>query len=70
MPGGQKMFEEFSKIKGMPLESKITMGMAGMETKIRTLVTSVEKKSISSSEFEVPSGYKKVKSDLEDMYRK
>ncbi len=70
MPGGQKMFEDFSKIKGMPLESRMSMGMAGMKTESHTSVTSVDKRDISAAEFEIPSGYRKEKSDLQEFYEK
>ncbi|MBD3233418.1 MAG: DUF4412 domain-containing protein [candidate division Zixibacteria bacterium] len=70
IPGGQEMFKDFSKIEGMPLESHMSMGIAGMKTETHTIVTSIDKKDISSSEFEIPSGYQKTKSDLEEFYKK
>ncbi len=51
-PKAKEMMEAFKKIEGFQLETSI----AG----ISTVVTKIEKKSIPSGEFEIPSGYKKV----------
>jgi len=69
MPGNKEMFAEFSKIKGMPLETIITMDMGGMRTKVHSLATDIKNASISASEFEVPLGYTKETADLENLYK-
>jgi len=58
--GHSEMFAEFDKIKGMPLETTVSMEMGGVKTKSHNVVTEVNQSSIGDSEFEVPAGYKKV----------
>jgi hypothetical protein len=55
------MSDVYKKINGFPMETKISM----MGQTVTTTVTKIEKRSTPSSEFEVPSGYKKVKSAME-----
>ncbi|MBI4444538.1 MAG: DUF4412 domain-containing protein [Acidobacteria bacterium] len=55
-----KMYEEFKKIKGMPLKSVTNMKMMGMSMTTTTEVTSVEKGAIPGSVFEIPAGYKET----------
>jgi hypothetical protein len=58
---GKGIGEAFSKIDGFPIQTEMGQGMT-------STVTKVEKKTTAASEFEVPSGYKKVKSKMmEDM---
>jgi 2,4-dienoyl-CoA reductase-like NADH-dependent reductase (Old Yellow Enzyme family) len=52
MPKAGEMMEAFKKVDGFPVQTTI----AG----ITTTVTKIEKKAVAASEFEVPSGYKKV----------
>jgi hypothetical protein len=62
-PGGAKgIAEAFSKIEGFPMETQFS-GMSSMVTKI-------EKRSTPVSEFEVPTGYTKVKSALQEANEK
>jgi hypothetical protein len=55
---GKEMEEATKQIDGFPIQTE----MAG----VITTVTKVERRTTPASEFEVPSGYKKVKSKLED----
>lgn len=55
------MSDVYKKINGFPMETKISM----MGQQITTVVTKVEKQSVAKSEFEIPNGYKKVKSAME-----
>ena len=55
---GKGYFEAMRKVEGFPIETH--MG------DIVTVVTKIEKRSIPGSEFEVPAGYTKVKSKLEE----
>jgi GLPGLI family protein len=48
------LIEGIKKIDGFPIETDIAQG-------IKTVVTKIEKRSTPASEFEVPSGFKKVK---------
>ncbi len=59
---GKGYFEAIRKIEGFPMETK--MG------DIVSDVTKIEKRSIPASEFEVPAGYTKVKSKLEEQMAK
>jgi hypothetical protein len=53
-----KMYDEMKKIKGMTMQSVMSMKMMGMTIGSTTLVKSVEKGAIPASVFEVPVGYK------------
>jgi len=52
--GGKGLGEAFKKVDGFPIQTEMGHG-------ITSTVTKVEKKTAPASEFEVPSGYKKVK---------
>ena len=59
--GGKGLGEAFKKVDGFPIQTEIAQG-------ITTVVTKIERKTAPASEFEVPSGYKKVKPKMmEDM---
>jgi hypothetical protein len=62
-PGLTKVFGEMMKVQGFPMETQ-------MGTMMDQTVTSVEKRSTPASEFEVPAGYKKVKSKLQEQVEK
>ena len=49
--------DAFKKIDGFPIQTEMSQG-------ITSTVTKVEKRTASASEFEVPAGYKKVKSKM------
>ena len=49
--------DAFKKIDGFPIQTEMSQG-------ITNTVTKVEKRTASASEFEVPAGYKKVKSKM------
>lgn len=49
--------DAFKKIDGFPIQTEMSQG-------ITNTVTKVEKRAASASEFEVPAGYKKVKSKM------
>ena len=53
---GKGMVDAMQKIEGFPVE----MTIVG----VKTTVVKVEKKTVAASEFEVPAGYKKVKSKM------
>jgi hypothetical protein len=57
--GGKGLGEAFKKIDGFPIQTDMGQGMT-------STVTKIEKKTAPASEFEVPAGYKKVKSDMMD----
>lgn len=59
---GKGYFEAMRKVEGFPMETH--MG------DIVTVVTKIEKRSIPASEFEVPAGYTKVKSQLQENMEK
>ncbi|MDD8018510.1 MAG: DUF4412 domain-containing protein [Bacteroidota bacterium] len=58
--------EIYKNINGFPMETTMKI----MNSSITTTVTKVEKRSIPSSEFDVPAGYKKVKSEMEESMQK
>jgi GLPGLI family protein len=62
-PGLTKVFGEMMKLQGFAMETQ-------MGTMMNQTVTSVEKRSTPAPEFEVPSGYKKVKSKLQEQVDK
>ena len=53
----------YTKINGFPMQTTLSM----MGQTATTIVTRVEKRSLSASEFEVPAGYTKVWSEMEKM---
>jgi hypothetical protein len=55
--GGKGLGEAFRQIDGFPIQTEMMKGIV-------STVTKVEKKVTPASEFEVPSGYKKVKSQM------
>jgi len=59
----RSMTEAIKKIEGFPMEMDFAEGM-------KTVVTKAEPKAISQSEFEVPSGFTKVKSKLTEAEEK
>ncbi|MCP4631760.1 MAG: hypothetical protein GY855_02460 [candidate division Zixibacteria bacterium] len=59
MPGGQAMMDEFKKMKGLPLETNMSMQMMGVENKSLTTATEIKKTDVKDSEFEIPEGFKK-----------
>ena len=56
------MADIYKKIDGFPMQTALSV----MGQTMTTNVTKVEKRSTPASEFEVPSGYKKVKSEMEN----
>lgn len=54
------MMEELTKIKGFPLKTIMTTGMAGTTSRTTSEVTKLKTKTIKSSEFELPQGYRQV----------
>jgi hypothetical protein len=56
----KKVYEEYKKIKGIPLKSVSKTKMMGREMTSTTLVTSVNKSAIPPATFAVPAGYKLV----------
>lgn len=63
---GKEMAEAFSQIEGFPIQTVATM----MNNTVTTTVTKVERRSTPASEFEIPAGYTKVKSELDDAMEK
>lgn len=57
-PQGRGMADAYKNIDGFPVQTE----MGG----IITTVTKVERRSAPASEFEIPSGYKKVRGEMED----
>lgn len=56
----KKLYEEYKKIKGVPLKSVSNTKMMGQSMTSTTLVTAVDKSRIPASTFEVPAGFKLV----------
>lgn len=56
----KKLFDEYKKIKGMPLKTVTQSKMMGQSMTSTTLATSVDRKPIPPSTFEVPAGFKLV----------
>ncbi len=56
----KKLFDEYKKIKGMPLKTVTNTKMMGQSMTSTTLATSVAKSPIPASTFEVPAGFKLV----------
>jgi GLPGLI family protein len=54
--------EAYKTIDGFPIQTTMKI----MNNEVTTTVTKMEQRSTPASEFEIPSGYKKVKSQLED----
>ncbi|HVS64733.1 MAG TPA: DUF4412 domain-containing protein [Thermoanaerobaculia bacterium] len=60
-----KLFDELSKIEGLPLVSSFTMTMMGRTISTETRATEVRVGPIPDSTFEIPAGFKKKKSPFE-----
>lgn len=60
-----KLFDELSKIEGLPLASSFTMTMMGRTISTETRATEVQVGPISDSTFEIPANFKKKKSPFE-----
>jgi len=60
------MGDVYKKINGFPMETSVSM----MGNKITTTVTKIEKRTTPANEFEIPAGYKKVKSEMEGAMEK
>jgi hypothetical protein len=58
--------EMYKNIDGFPMETTIKI----MNNTVTTTVTNVEKRSIPSAEFDIPAGYKKVKSEMKESMQK
>ncbi len=58
--------DAYKNIEGFPIETTVSM----MNTTVTTTVTKIERRSTPANEFQVPSGYTKVKSQLEDALEK
>lgn len=56
----KKLFDEYKKIKGMPLKSVTNTKMMGQSMTSTMVTTSVDKAPIPPSTFEVPAGFKLV----------
>lgn len=63
---GKGITDAYKDIDGFPMQTTMTM----MNTTVTNTVTKIEQRAISAKEFEVPAGYTKVKSDLEDAMKK
>lgn len=61
----ETMYEEMSKIDGMPLETVTRSKMMGREMVSESVVTEVEFGSLPADAFEIPADYKKKKSPYE-----
>ena len=61
----QRMYEELKKVKGFPLSTAVIFRTPIFRTETLEEATEVRKGSIPPSTFEVPAGYKKVRSPLE-----
>ncbi len=56
----RRLYDEFRKINGMTMKTVATVKLMDMEIETETVVTSVDKKPIPASTFEVPEGYKQI----------
>ncbi len=56
----KKLYDEYKKIKGMPLKTVTTTKMMGRSMTSTTVTTRVDKSPIPASTFEVPAGFKLV----------
>ncbi|HXM79177.1 MAG TPA: hypothetical protein VOA00_08100 [Thermoanaerobaculia bacterium] len=61
----QRMYEELKKVTGFPLSTAVIFRTPVFRTETLEEATEVRKGSIPPSTFEVPAGYKKVRSPLE-----
>jgi hypothetical protein len=59
-PFTKDLAEEFQKIEGYPVLTKITMRVKGIETKSREEVIAVEENRVPEGTFDVPSEYSRV----------
>ncbi|MEO8167198.1 MAG: DUF4412 domain-containing protein, partial [bacterium] len=62
-PQGRGMAEAFKDVDGFPIETDMGHGMT-------TIVTKVERRAAPASEFEIPSGYTKARSEMDDAMEK
>lgn len=62
---GKGVAEAYKDVDGFPMQTTATM----MNQSVTTTVTKLENRSTPASEFDVPAGYTKVKSSLEDAMR-
>lgn len=60
----RKLYDEFKKIDGMTMKTIATVKMMNMEIATETVVTSVERKPIPASTFEIPADYKQVPASI------
>jgi hypothetical protein len=60
-----KLFDEMSKIEGLPLVSNFSMTMMGRTMSTSTRATEVKVGSIPAATFEIPAGFKQKKSPFE-----
>lgn len=63
---GKEMADAYKNIDGFPIQTVMTM----MDNTVTTTVTRVERRSTPAGEFEIPSGYTKTKSEMEDAMEK
>ncbi len=63
---GNEMAEAYKQIEGFPIQTVMTM----MNNTVTTTVTKAEGRSTPASEFEIPAGYVKVKSEMEGAMEK
>jgi Domain of unknown function (DUF4412) len=61
----RKLYSEMSKIKGLPLEEHTSFSMMGHGTETTRQAVEVKKGPIPATAFEVPAGYKQVKSPFQ-----
>jgi len=61
----QRMYEELKKVKGYPLSTAVIVRTPFFRTESDEEATEVRKGAIPAATFELPSGYKKVKSPFE-----
>jgi len=54
------LIEEFKKIEGYPVLTKVSMNIMGSETKSQEQVLSVEKKDAPAGTYDLPQGYTKT----------
>ncbi len=60
----RKLYDEFKKINGMTMKTVATMKLMNMEIETETVVTSVERKPIPASTFEIPADFKQVPANI------
>jgi hypothetical protein len=67
-PGGsfEKMRDELSKIKGIPIATTTTMTVMGKTSVAKSEVTSIQRGPIAASVWQVPAGYKKIANPMSE----